>query len=63
MTLTTPIFTVVGQEISGRDLLLLGGELLLLYKASHEIFLEVEAHQPKEVSAGVNTVKAGATLF
>lgn len=63
MTLTTPIFTVVGQEISGRDLILLGGGLFLLYKASHEIFLEVEAHETKEENAGVKNVKAGATLF
>ena len=63
MTLTSPLFTVLAQEISGRDLILLGGGLFLLYKASHEIFLEVEAHEPKEVSAGVDSVKAGATLF
>ena len=63
MTLTTPIFTVVGQEISGRDLILLGGGLFLLYKASHEIFLEVEAHETKEENAGVKNIKAGATLF
>jgi predicted tellurium resistance membrane protein TerC len=63
MTLTSPLFTVLAQEISGRDLILLGGGLFLLYKASHEIFLEVEAHEPKEVSAGVENVKAGATLF
>jgi predicted tellurium resistance membrane protein TerC len=63
MTLTTPLFTLVGQEISGRDLILFGGGLFLLYKASHEIFLEVEAHQPKEESAGVTTTKTGATLF
>lgn len=63
MTLTTPIFTVVGQEISGRDLILLSGGLFLLYKASHEIFLEVEAHETKEENAGVKNVKAGATLF
>ncbi|CAN5360180.1 hypothetical protein BH10PSE16_BH10PSE16_26320 [soil metagenome] len=63
VTLTTPIFTVVGQEISGRDLILLGGGLFLLYKASHEIFLEVEAHQPDEVSAGIDKVRTGATLF
>ena len=63
MTLTTPIFTVLAQEISGRDLILLIGGLFLLYKASHEIFMEVEAHQPKEVSAGGDSVKAGATLF
>jgi predicted tellurium resistance membrane protein TerC len=63
MTLTTPIFTLMAQEISGRDLILLVGGLFLLYKASHEIFMEVEAHQPKEVSAGLGVVKAGKTLF
>jgi predicted tellurium resistance membrane protein TerC len=34
---------VFGQSVSGRDLVLLAGGLFLLYKASHEIFLEVEA--------------------
>ncbi|MEY4882711.1 MAG: hypothetical protein RIS34_565 [Pseudomonadota bacterium] len=63
MTLTSTLFSVLGHDISGRDLILLGGGLFLLYKASHEIFLEVEAHQPKEVSAGVDTVKTGASLF
>jgi predicted tellurium resistance membrane protein TerC len=63
MTLTNPLFSVVGQEISGRDLILLGGGLFLLYKASHEIFLEVEAHQPKEVSAGAGSIKTGTALF
>jgi predicted tellurium resistance membrane protein TerC len=63
MTLTDPLFAVLRQEISGRDLILLGGGLFLLYKATHEIFLEVEAHQTKEESAGAHTVKTGATLF
>jgi len=63
MTLTNPLFTVLMQEISGRDLILLGGGLFLLYKASHEIFLEVEANGPKEMSVGVETVKAGASVF
>jgi predicted tellurium resistance membrane protein TerC len=63
MTLTSPLFSVLGQEISGRDLILLFGGLFLLYKASHEIFMEVEAHPTKESEAGVDTVKAGATLF
>jgi predicted tellurium resistance membrane protein TerC len=63
MTLTAPLLTVVGQEISGRDLILLGGGLFLLYKASHEIFLEVEAKPSKEVSAGADAVKTGATMF
>ncbi len=63
MTLTEPLFAILRQEISGRDLILLGGGLFLLYKATHEIFLEVEAHQTKEESAGADTVKTGATLF
>ncbi|MFM2274256.1 MAG: hypothetical protein RL211_128 [Pseudomonadota bacterium] len=63
MTLTAPLFTILHQEISGRDLILLGGGLFLLYKASHEIFLEVEAHQTKVEGAGADTVKTGAALF
>ncbi|MDO9198201.1 TerC family protein [Rhodoferax sp.] len=63
MTLTTPLFSAMGHEISGRDLILLGGGLFLLYKASHEIFLEVEAHPSKEVSAGADSVKTGANVF
>jgi predicted tellurium resistance membrane protein TerC len=63
MTLTTPLFTVFSQEISGRDLILLGGGLFLLYKASHEIFLEVEAHQAEEESVGAKTGATGAALF
>jgi predicted tellurium resistance membrane protein TerC len=45
MGLKTDLFTVAGQGISGRDLVLLGGGLFLLYKASHEIFVEVEARE------------------
>ena len=33
MRLTEPLFTVAGQEISGRDLILIGGGLFLLAKA------------------------------
>ena len=63
MTLTDPLFSVFAQEISGRDLILLGGGLFLLYKASNEIFLEVEAHQSHEASPEVTAVKTGKTLF
>ncbi len=45
MSLTADLFNVVGQGISGRDLVLLFGGLFLLYKASHEIFVEVEARE------------------
>ena len=45
MRLTADLFSVLGQGISGRDLVLLFGGVFLLYKASHEIFVEVEAHE------------------
>src|SRR6186713_1890360 len=43
MSLTADLFTIVGNGIGGRDIVLLLGGLFLLYKASHEIFIEVEA--------------------
>ena len=45
MGLTADLFSVFGQGISGRDIVLLLGGLFLLYKASHEIFVEVEARE------------------
>jgi predicted tellurium resistance membrane protein TerC len=35
--LTAPVFTILGEEISGRDLILIGGGLFLLWKATGEI--------------------------
>jgi predicted tellurium resistance membrane protein TerC len=35
--LTRPLFSVAGQEISGRDLVLIMGGLFLLAKSTHEI--------------------------
>jgi predicted tellurium resistance membrane protein TerC len=40
--LTAPLFTVFGQEISGRDLILLLGGLFLLGKATYEIHEHLE---------------------
>ena len=40
--LTAPLFTVVGLEISGRDLILIGGGLFLLAKATREIHDKLE---------------------
>jgi predicted tellurium resistance membrane protein TerC len=35
--LTAPLFTVMAQEISGRDLILIGGGLFLIWKSTGEI--------------------------
>jgi predicted tellurium resistance membrane protein TerC len=42
MRLTRPLFTVLNQEISGRDLILMLGGLFLIYKATHEIHERLE---------------------
>jgi predicted tellurium resistance membrane protein TerC len=42
MRLTTPLFALYGQEISGRDLILTAGGLFLLAKATHEIHERLE---------------------
>jgi predicted tellurium resistance membrane protein TerC len=65
MGLTANLFTIAGEGISGRDLVLLFGGLFLLYKASHEIFVEVEAREqygPPATDA-VKLKASGATLF
>ncbi|HWB62066.1 MAG TPA: hypothetical protein VG603_01055 [Chitinophagales bacterium] len=47
--MTTPLFTVLGQGFSGRDLILIGGGLFLLAKSTLEIHQKVEGkHDEKE---------------
>ncbi len=54
--LTSPLFTALGQEISGRDLILLVGGLFLLAKATHEI------HEKLEGEDGTATAKVRASF-
>jgi predicted tellurium resistance membrane protein TerC len=42
MGLTAPLFTVLGREISGRDLILIVGGLFLLWKSVNEIHNSLE---------------------
>ncbi|HEY0158741.1 MAG TPA: TerC family protein, partial [Thermoanaerobaculia bacterium] len=43
--LTKPLFTVLGFAISGRDLILIGGGLFLMAKATHEIHDKLEGEE------------------
>jgi predicted tellurium resistance membrane protein TerC len=45
MKLTTPLFSLFGMAISWRDIILIGGGLFLIAKATHEIHSEVEARE------------------
>lgn len=53
--LTDPIITIASLPISGRDLILLGGGLFLLAKATHEIHSNLEGHASK-TSADVKKI-------
>lgn len=48
MGLTAPLFSVLGQEISGRDLILLAGGLFLIYKSTMEIHEKLEGAEGEE---------------
>lgn len=43
--LTEPLFTILGFEITGRDLILLGGGIFLLAKATREIHDKLEGEE------------------
>jgi predicted tellurium resistance membrane protein TerC len=45
MRLTDPLFTVLGNEISGRDIILITGGLFLLGKSTHEIHERLEGEE------------------
>jgi predicted tellurium resistance membrane protein TerC len=52
MHLTHPLFSAFGISISWRDIILIGGGLFLIAKATHEIHGEVEPHE-EHTQAGV----------
>ena len=58
MGLTDPWFSIMGRDFSGRDLILLGGGLFLLWKSVHEIHGSLEG-DPEDHS----TIKAAASTF
>jgi len=57
MGLTAPFFTVIGNEISGRDLILIGGGLFLIAKATREI------HENLEVVHAEHKAPSGRSAF
>jgi len=49
--LTEPLFTVLRQELSGRDLILIGGGLFLLWKSTKEVHQLLEGEQGEHSTA------------
>lgn len=60
--LTAPLFTVFDFTFSGRDLILLGGGLFLLYKATTEIHHRLEGEQAHENQNGRVATFGGVLL-
>ena len=59
--LTAPIFSVFSHEISWRDLILIGGGLFLIGKATHEIHQKLEGAS-EHVEAGKTTASFGSVI-
>jgi len=56
MGLTAPLFSVLNNEISGRDLILISGGLFLLWKSTMEI------HEKLEGEEGHSSARVGASF-
>jgi len=56
VTLTTPLFTVFGYGLSGRDLILIIGGLFLLFKATMELHERLEGEDESEGKSTTHAV-------
>jgi predicted tellurium resistance membrane protein TerC len=54
--LVAPLFTAFGQEISGRDLILILGGLFLIWKSTGEIHQSLEGEEEHAASSTANTM-------
>ena len=52
MRLTEPLFTVFNKEISGSDLILIGGGLFLIFKSTLEIDAGLEGKEEHRIKSG-----------
>jgi predicted tellurium resistance membrane protein TerC len=62
VSLTEPWFTLLGESISGRDIILIGGGLFLMAKATHEIHMSLEGTEEEEAKLNM-TATLGSTLI
>jgi predicted tellurium resistance membrane protein TerC len=57
-----PLFTVIGNEISGKDIMLIVGGLFLLYQSVHEIHLKLKGYK-EEVKERTNAKGLSSIFF
>ncbi len=63
MSLTQPLFSLSNHAISGRDLILLLGGFFLIWKASKEIYVEVEVGEHGSEDGGSNKANVNKSMF
>ena len=61
--LTAPVFTIFGQGFSWRDMILIGGGLFLVWKATKEIHHNVDPDPADGVFQGAATMTYAATIM
>lgn len=61
--MTAPLFSVLGKDISGRDLVLIGGGLFLLWKSVGEIHQTIEGEEEEIDGASVVKATFGAIIL
>src|SRR5438552_2873511 len=57
MKLTAPLFTILANEISGRDIILISGGLFLLCKSVFEIHENLEGHEEEHGKTKIKSPK------
>jgi predicted tellurium resistance membrane protein TerC len=62
MSLTNPLFTITNHAISGRDLILLLGGFFLIWKASKEIYTEVEEGEHNDETGSSDHQRAAKSM-
>lgn len=63
MRLTTPLFTLLGHAVSGRDLILLAGGLFLIAKSTLEIHHNLEGGQAHDQGGGARHATMASVIF
>ncbi len=62
MKLRTPLFTIIGNEISGKDIILLAGGLFLIGKSTYEIHDKLEGASSEHLT-GKRTISFAGTII
>ena len=63
VSLTAPVFTVMDNAFSWKDMILIAGGLFLVWKATKEIHHSVDPEDPKDAMVGTLQLTLGGAIF